>query len=60
MILMSGLKCYIIAFTAFRMSDSDSGSKILAAILFLIYILLPLFFARLLYKKETKLELKEK
>ena len=59
MILLNGLKSYILALTTLNRSDSDTGSKILAVILLLLYLALPYFFARMLYKQEKKLTFEE-
>ena len=59
MILLSGLKSYMLALTTLNRSDSDTGSQILAVSLLLLYLALPCFFARLLRKEEKKLTLEE-
>ena len=55
-ILVNALKCYIIGFMSFHMTDSDVGSKSLGAVILSIYIALPFFFARLLYKRQEELK----
>ena len=57
--LLNGLKFYILAFTALNGSDSDFVSKLIGAIILLLYTLLPLLYAFILRKMEKKLKLKE-
>ena len=53
-ILLNGLKYYILGFSSLHRSDSDVGSKIVGGLVILLYFILPLFFAYILYKMEKK------
>ena len=60
---MNALKFYVLAFTNLNGVDIGIEKKIAAGFILLILVLLPLFYARLLYKREIELykqELKEK
>ena len=45
----------MLAFTSFERSDSDVGSRLLGGCILTVFIILPLFYARLLLKNEKKL-----
>ena len=48
--LLNGLKYYILAFTALARSDSGVESKLIGAFVLTVFVLLPLYFARMLKK----------
>ena len=52
--LLNGLKYNILAFTSLHQSDSDAGSKLLGALLLSLFIVLPLYYAHLLLKREKE------
>ena len=50
--LLNALKFYVLAFTNLNGVDTGIEKKIAAGFILLILVLLPLFYARLLYKRE--------
>ena len=52
--LLNGLKYNILACTSLYRSDSDAGSKLLGALLLSLFIVLPLYYAYLLQKREKE------
>ena len=51
-VLLNALKHFIMAFTAFKLKESDIGTITIAAIILLLYLLLSVLFSCLLHLRE--------